>query len=48
MLCKLKGEDMEQEVLKPKIGTEEIRKAEEILRKYKTGKAQLERQVLLR
>ena len=32
---------MEQEVLKPKIGAEEIRKATEILRKYKLGKAQL-------
>ena len=37
---------MEQEVLKPKIGTEEIRKATEILRKYKLGKAQLERRII--
>ena len=37
---------MEQEVLKPKIGTEEIRKATEILRKYKQGKNQLERRII--
>ena len=37
---------MEQEVLKPKIGTEEIQKAAEILRKYKLGKAQLERRII--
>ncbi len=37
---------MEQEVWKPKIGTEEIRKATEILRKYKQGKAQLERRII--
>lgn len=37
---------MEQEVLKPKIGTEEIRKATEVLRKYKLGKAQLERRII--
>ncbi len=37
---------MEQEVLKPKIGTEEIRKATEILRKYKLGKTQLERRII--
>ena len=37
---------MEQEVLKPKIGAEEIRKATEILRKYKLGKAQLEQRII--
>ena len=37
---------MDQEVLKPKIGTEEIRKATEILRKYKLGKAQLEKRII--
>ena len=37
---------MEQEVLRPKIGTEEIRKATEILRKYKLGKAQLEKRII--
>ena len=37
---------MEQEVLKPKIGTEEIRKATEILQKYKLGKAQLEKRII--
>ena len=37
---------MEQEVLKPKIGMEEIRKAAEILRKYRLGKAQLERRII--
>ena len=37
---------MEQEVLKPKIGTEEIHRAEEILRKYKQGKVQLERRMI--
>ena len=37
---------MEQEVLKPKIGTEEIRKAMEILRKYKLGKTQLEQRII--
>ena len=37
---------MEQEVLKPKIGAEEIRKATEILRKYKLGKAQLEKRII--
>ena len=37
---------MEQEVLRPKIGTEEIQKATEILRKYKLGKAQLEKRII--
>ena len=37
---------MEQEVLKPKIGEAEIRKATEVLRKYKLGKAQMERRII--
>ena len=32
--------------MKPKIGTEEIRKASEILRKYKEGKARLEQKII--
>ncbi len=32
--------------MKPKIGTEEIRRASEILRKYKTGKAKLEEKII--
>ena len=35
-----------QEVLTPKIGTEEVRKAVEILRKYKVGKARLEQRII--
>ena len=33
---------MEQEVLKPAIGRQEVRQAAEILKKYKRGKAHLE------
>ncbi len=32
--------------MKPKIGTEEIRRASEILKKYKTGKAKLEEKII--
>ena len=35
-----------QAKMKPKIGTEEVRKASEILRKYKKGKARLEEKII--
>lgn len=35
-----------QAKMKPKIGTEEVRKASEILRKYKEGKARLEQKIV--
>ena len=35
-----------QAKMKPKIGTEEIRRASEILRKYKEGKARLEKKII--
>ena len=35
-----------QSKMKPKIGTEEIRRASEILRKYKEGKARLEQKII--
>ena len=37
---------MEQEVLKPAIGRQEVRQAAEILKKYKRGKAHLEQRII--
>ena len=35
-----------KEMIKPKIGTEQIRKASQILRKYKEGKTNLEKKII--
>ncbi|MBO4854652.1 MAG: hypothetical protein J5482_05905 [Oscillospiraceae bacterium] len=37
---------MEQEIIRPKIGAEEVRHATEILKKYKRGKAHLEQRII--
>ena len=36
----------EMEILRPKIGREEVRKAADILKKYKQGKANLEKRII--
>lgn len=37
---------MEQEIIKPKIGAQEVRKASQILKKYRQGKARLEQRII--
>ena len=46
MLEQTKKKKQMQAQMKPKIGTEEVRKASEILRKYKKGKERLEQKII--
>lgn len=46
MLEQTKKKKQMQAQMKPKIGAEEVRKASEILRKYKQGKARLEQKII--